>query len=62
MSAVALPGMRMGELARGLGGPLLIVMILAMMILPLPPFVLDLLFTFNIAFAVMVLLTAHVHT
>jgi len=42
---------------RGVAGPLLIVMILAMMILPLPPFVLDVLFTFNIAFSIMVLLT-----
>ncbi|RAW06714.1 flagellar biosynthesis protein FlhA [Halomonas elongata] len=41
-----------------LAGPLLIIMILAMMILPLPPFVLDLLFTFNIALAVMVLLVS----
>ena len=41
-----------------LAGPLLILMILAMMILPLPPFVLDLLFTFNIALAVMVLLVS----
>jgi flagellar biosynthesis protein FlhA len=49
--------MRTSDLARNLGGPILIVMVLAMMILPLPPFVLDLLFTFNIAFAVMVLLT-----
>ncbi|MGZ8202750.1 MAG: FHIPEP family type III secretion protein, partial [Burkholderiales bacterium] len=56
MSALALP-LRSADFARGLGGPLLIVMILAMMILPLPPFLLDLLFTFNIAFAVMVLLT-----
>ncbi len=45
------------EIARGLAGPLLIVMILAMMILPLPPFALDVLFTFNIAFSIMVLLT-----
>ncbi len=44
-------------LLRGLAGPLLIVMILAMMILPLPPFALDVLFTFNIAFSIMVLLT-----
>jgi flagellar biosynthesis protein FlhA len=57
MTALALPGMRTSDLARSLGGPILIVMVLAMMILPLPPFVLDLLFTFNIAFAVMVLLT-----
>ncbi|MDT0500546.1 MULTISPECIES: flagellar biosynthesis protein FlhA [unclassified Halomonas] len=41
-----------------LAGPVLIIMILSMMILPLPPFVLDLLFTFNIALAVMVLLVS----
>ncbi len=41
---------------RGLAGPILIVMILAMMVLPLPPILLDVLFTFNIAIAVMVLL------
>jgi flagellar biosynthesis protein FlhA len=41
---------------RGLAGPILIVMILAMMVLPLPPMLLDVLFTFNIAVAVMVLL------
>ncbi|ATJ84622.1 flagellar biosynthesis protein FlhA [Halomonas beimenensis] len=41
-----------------LAGPLLIIMILSMMILPLPPFALDLLFTFNIALAVMVLLVS----
>ncbi len=43
---------------RGLAGPLLIVMILSMMVLPLPPFLLDMLFTFNIALAIMVLLVA----
>lgn len=43
---------------RTLAGPVLIVMILAMMVLPLPPFVLDILFTFNIALAVMVLLVS----
>jgi flagellar biosynthesis protein FlhA len=41
-----------------LAGPILIVMILAMMILPLPTFLLDLLFTFNIALGLIVLLTA----
>lgn len=45
------------DLVRGMAGPLLIIMILAMMILPLPPFLLDVLFTFNIAFSIMVLLT-----
>src|SRR5690606_39155147 len=39
-------------------GPILIVMVLAMMVLPLPPFLLDLLFTFNIALSIMVLLVA----
>ena len=41
-----------------LAGPVLIVMILAMMVLPLPPMLLDILFTFNIAIAVMVLLVS----
>ena len=44
------------EVLRGLAGPMLIVMLLAMMVLPLPPFMLDMLFTFNIAFSIMVLL------
>ncbi len=43
---------------RQMAGPLLIVMILAMMVLPLPPIALDLLFTFNIAISMMVLLVA----
>jgi flagellar biosynthesis protein FlhA len=43
---------------RQLAGPILIVMILAMMVLPLPPFLLDLLFTFNIALAIIVMLVA----
>ncbi|QSB00977.1 flagellar biosynthesis protein FlhA [Methylomonas sp. EFPC1] len=40
----------------GLRAPLLIVMLLALLILPLPPFVLDLFFTFNIAFSLIILL------
>ncbi len=43
---------------RQLAAPLLIVMILSMMVLPLPPFLLDLFFTFNIAMSIMVLLVA----
>ena len=39
-----------------LGAPLVIVMILAMLMLPLPVFLLDLLFTFNIAFSLIILL------
>jgi len=41
-----------------LAGPVIIIMILAMMILPLPPFLLDILFTFNIALAMIVLLVS----
>ncbi|HRI93219.1 MAG: flagellar biosynthesis protein FlhA [Candidatus Accumulibacter sp.] len=43
---------------RQLAGPLLILAILAMMVLPLPPFALDLFFTFNIAISVIVMLVA----
>jgi flagellar biosynthesis protein FlhA len=41
-----------------LGAPILIIMVLAMMVLPLPPFLLDVLFTFNIALSVLILLVA----
>ena len=44
--------------SKALTAPLLIVMILAMMVLPLPAFVLDIFFSFNIALAVIVLLTS----
>ncbi len=43
---------------RPLAAPLLIVMILSMMVLPLPVFLLDVFFTFNIAISVMVMLVA----
>ncbi|MGZ8200410.1 MAG: flagellar biosynthesis protein FlhA [Methylosarcina sp.] len=39
-----------------LGAPLVIIMILAMIMVPLPAFLLDLLFTFNIAFSLIILL------
>lgn len=41
---------------KGLGAPVVIVMILSMVILPLPAFILDVFFTFNIAFALIILL------
>ncbi len=40
----------------GLGTPILLVVMLSMMVLPLPPVALDVLFTFNIAIALMVIL------
>ncbi len=55
-AAVATPfgGKQLTQLA----APLVIVLILAMMVLPLPVILLDLLFTFNIALSMMVLLAA----
>ncbi|WP_058534836.1 flagellar biosynthesis protein FlhA [Legionella saoudiensis] len=41
---------------QGLGTPLMLVVMLGMMILPLPPFLLDVFFTFNIALSLVVLL------
>ena len=43
-----------GEFARnGLGVPLLVMVVLAMMVLPLPAFLLDIFFTFNISLSLM---------
>lgn len=50
-------GPRAGVIA-ALGAPIAILLVLSMMVLPLPPFALDLLFTFNIAMAVMVMMVA----
>jgi flagellar biosynthesis protein FlhA len=55
---LTLRGMLTGGNLRQLGAPLLIIMILSMMVLPLPPILLDLFFTFNIAMAVMVLMVS----
>ncbi len=53
----AMIGPRAGVL-RALMAPLFIVMVLAMMVLPLPALALDVLFTFNIALALMVMLVS----
>jgi flagellar biosynthesis protein FlhA len=46
-----------GDFARtGLGVPLLVMAVLAMMVLPLPAFLLDVFFTFNISLSIMILL------
>ncbi len=46
-----------GEFARnGLGVPLLVMAVLAMMVLPLPAFLLDIFFTFNITLSLIILL------
>ena len=44
------------QMLSGLGIPVLLVSMLAMMVLPLPPFMLDMFFTFNIALSIVVLL------
>lgn len=51
-------GLMTGNNLKALAGPVLIIMILGMMVLPLPPFILDVLFTFNIALAVIVLMVS----
>ncbi|EHD22045.1 MULTISPECIES: flagellar biosynthesis protein FlhA [Brenneria] len=57
-SILRLPSNFKGAQWQILAGPVLILLILSMMVLPLPPFILDLLFTFNIALSIMVLLVA----
>jgi flagellar biosynthesis protein FlhA len=47
-----------GGQAKALAAPLLIMIILTMMVLPLPAFMLDVFFTFNIAAALMVMMVA----
>ncbi len=42
----------------GLGAPLVVVILLAMVVVPLPPFLLDVFFTFNIALSLIVLLVS----
>ena len=51
-------GQMRGVFGGNLGVPFLLLALLAMMILPLPAFLLDVLFTFNIALAIVVLLVA----
>ncbi len=43
---------------KGIGTPMLVLAALAMIVLPIPPFLLDVLFSFNIALALIVLLVA----
>lgn len=42
----------------GIGAPVLIMALLSMLVLPLPPFLLDILFTFNIALSLIVIMVA----
>ncbi|MDJ0814334.1 MAG: flagellar biosynthesis protein FlhA [Woeseiaceae bacterium] len=48
---------KLAQLVRGVGMPLLLLALLAMVLVPMPPLALDILFTFNIALSVAILLT-----
>jgi flagellar biosynthesis protein FlhA len=65
MNSLKLPAWLTGRLggvtganSKSLAAPILIIMLLAMMVLPLPAFILDLFFSFNIALSIIVLLTS----
>ncbi|MFZ6709260.1 flagellar biosynthesis protein FlhA [Undibacterium sp. TC9W] len=58
MNSFTLPAWMNGMNTRALAAPFLIILMLAMMILPLPAFILDVFFSFNIAIAIIVLLTS----
>jgi len=58
MNSFTLPAWMNGINTRALAAPFLIILMLAMMILPLPAFILDVFFSFNIAIAIIVLLTS----
>ena len=47
-----------GMALQSLGAPLLVIAILALMVLPMPPWLLDTFFTLNIATALMVMMIA----
>ena len=56
MNSLNLPSWMNKLSSRNVAPPLIIVLLLSMMILPLPAFILDVLFSFNIALSIMVLL------
>ncbi|MFC7514177.1 flagellar biosynthesis protein FlhA [Herbaspirillum sp. GCM10030257] len=58
MNGLRLPAWLSGTVTKGLAAPILIIMMLAMMVLPLPAFVLDIFFSFNIALSIIILLTS----
>ncbi len=58
MNSLKLPLWMSGVNSRAFAAPIIIIMMLSMMVLPLPAFVLDIFFSFNIALSVIVLLTS----
>ncbi|RJG01191.1 flagellar biosynthesis protein FlhA [Noviherbaspirillum sedimenti] len=58
MNSLKLPLWMSGANSKALAAPILIIMMLAMMVLPLPAFVLDMFFSFNLALSIIILLTS----
>ncbi len=58
MNSLKLPAWLSGSNSKAIAAPIIIIMMLSMMVLPLPAFVLDVFFSFNIALSVIVLLTS----
>ena len=58
MNSLKLPMWMSAVNSRAFAAPIIIIMMLSMMVLPLPAFVLDIFFSFNIALSVIVLLTS----
>ncbi|MEE4277784.1 MAG: flagellar biosynthesis protein FlhA [Halieaceae bacterium] len=57
-NTVRAPAVPSTGILAGIGAPLVMMLMLTMIVLPLPPLALDLLFTFNIALAIVVLLAS----
>jgi flagellar biosynthesis protein FlhA len=58
MNSLKLPAWLTGPGSQAMAAPFIIILMLAMMVLPLPAFVLDIFFSFNIALSIIVLLTS----
>jgi len=58
MNSINLPAWMSGANSKAIAAPLIIILLLSMMVLPLPAFVLDVFFSFNIALSIIVLLTS----
>ncbi len=58
MNSLILPIWLRGSNSKAFAAPIIIILMLSMMVLPLPAFVLDIFFSFNIALAIIVLLTS----
>lgn len=58
MNSLKLPLWLTGAGSKALAAPILIILMLSMMVLPLPAFILDIFFSFNIALSIIVLLTS----